>query len=555
MSATAFVMPNDLSDLCRVCLQLPEESQYLDLTTIYDEDDNLTYGECFTICTQIDLSAGEGVPHHLCKSCGLELQMSYDFHKKIEESKKVIEQCQKQIEEQKRNSNREESQGLHSNASGERREVVQLLNEKYVISDDEEDAEELAGSSQEIQVVNIMQSEFDTPAQEVDETDDMDIINKICNIEDNTPQEILPDNDRDTTMEHMDAHDVADEAEEMDDYQNLETLEDEGKKRTKVKTNLKIKTETANEDQQTMLQEEIFKVPTETYSLKNELNKEIKTEISMENNDNQDPLRGEHYIISHVEEDNTTAEVIKIENETFSEYIVASPATIIPEVVDPPLATQQQLYGRSQPIGSPFVCEFCGHIMPTKNALYKHRLRKHNVKGFSGQDKPFNCHLCSKEFVTMSSLRLHINMSHLKKGFECEHCGYNLPTMNAVYQHRLRKHRDPKKQKKLLRYKCTQCSELFETAEGLSLHKTKKHAKKRTAATETNECFECEYCGYKLPTKNAFYQHRLRKHKRHKRILKIPCAEYTVTTHCLPMKVYKLESAGIPGVAACKQWG
>ncbi|KAI8129772.1 Zinc finger and BTB domain-containing protein 49 [Lucilia cuprina] len=216
---TAFVMPNDLSDLCRVCLQLPEESQYLDLTTIYDEDDHLTYGECFTICTQIDLSAGEGVPHHLCKPCGLELQMSYDFHKKIEESKRVIEQCQKQIEEQKRNSNTDESEGLHTNTSGEGREVVQLLNEKYVISDDEEDVdEERAVSSQEMQNVSIMQSEFNTPAQEDDETDEMNIINKICHIE---------DKDTNTTMEHMDEHDVANDAEEMDDYQNLETLEDE----------------------------------------------------------------------------------------------------------------------------------------------------------------------------------------------------------------------------------------------------------------------------------------------------------------------------------------
>ncbi|XP_046805507.1 zinc finger Y-chromosomal protein 2 isoform X3 [Lucilia cuprina] len=511
MSAAAFVMPNDLSDLCRVCLQLPEESQYLDLTTIYDEDDHLTYGECFTICTQIDLSAGEGVPHHLCKTCGLELQMSYDFHKKIEESKRVIEQCQKQIEEQKRNSNTDESQGLHTNTSGEGREVVQLLNEKYVISDDEEDVdEERAVSSQEMQNVSIMQSEFDTPAQEDDETDEMNIINKICHIE---------DKDTNTNMEHMDEHDVADDAEEMDDYQNLETLEDE-EKRTRVETNLKIKTETLNEEEQTMLKEEILKVPTETYFLANDINKGIKTEISMENNDNQDPLRGEHFIIRHVEEENATADVIKIENDTFSEYIVASPPTIIPEVVVPPLATHQQLYERSQPMAPSFVCEFCGHSMPTKNALYKHRLRKHNVKGFSVQQTPLtvNCNLCSKEFANRSLLRHHINSIHVKKGFVCEHCGYNLPTMNAVYQHRLRKHRDPKKQQKqLLRYKCTHCSELFETAKSLSLHKAKKHEKKSTvAAAEANDCFECEDCGYKLPTKNAFYQHRLRKHKRHR---------------------------------------
>ncbi|XP_020714413.1 zinc finger protein 615 isoform X4 [Ceratitis capitata] len=86
----------DLSDYCRLCLQLPDETQVLNLELIYDEEEQLTYYDCFVICTQIDLRAdGINKPQQLCKSCGLELQVAYDFHKKVEESKKFLMQIDK----------------------------------------------------------------------------------------------------------------------------------------------------------------------------------------------------------------------------------------------------------------------------------------------------------------------------------------------------------------------------------------------------------------------------------------------------------------------------
>lgn len=91
---------NTLKRLCRVCLQLPEEDNKLDLTIIYDEEESFTYGQCFTICTRIHLDDPH-LPQNLCKSCGLELQMSYDFKKKVEESSRSLEQYQQHIEKVK----------------------------------------------------------------------------------------------------------------------------------------------------------------------------------------------------------------------------------------------------------------------------------------------------------------------------------------------------------------------------------------------------------------------------------------------------------------------
>lgn len=236
MSTTSFVMPNDLSDLCRVCLQLPEESQYLDLTTIYDEDDNLTYGECFTICTQIDLSAGEGVPHNLCKTCGLELQMSYDFHKKIEESKRVIEQCQRQIAQQKECSKEvllQTNEDSHKLVNAEEVEtdngLQQFVDHKYVISEDEM---EMAGTSQELEAAESIRQQQQEDLYECEndleeQTDDIEVLNKICQNNASTSR-----GDGTANVGNMEEHNgEEDDEEHLDvvDFQNMEALEEEGK--------------------------------------------------------------------------------------------------------------------------------------------------------------------------------------------------------------------------------------------------------------------------------------------------------------------------------------
>ncbi|XP_037956372.1 uncharacterized protein LOC119686001 [Teleopsis dalmanni] len=83
---------------CRVCLQMPRSTDILDVNTVYDEDENITYKEVFKICTDIDLLADFTLPCRVCKSCGLELQMVYDFHRKIKEAKSLLIHIKKQNE-------------------------------------------------------------------------------------------------------------------------------------------------------------------------------------------------------------------------------------------------------------------------------------------------------------------------------------------------------------------------------------------------------------------------------------------------------------------------
>lgn len=226
MSSSTFVMPNDLTDLCRVCLQLPEESQYLDLTTIYDEEYNLTYADCFTICTQIDLSAGEDVPHNLCKSCGLELQMSYDFYKKVEESKRVIEQCQKQLEEHKDILNDvlpvpEQQDKTTCNKEPQNNNNV-TLREKY-------DCDVQVIENQED---NIFRDQEDfIPLTEIKKSNEICVVS---NLDQEKVSEICEMSELKESFESVESSqetNIVAEIEEhldLEDYQNLEALEEEG---------------------------------------------------------------------------------------------------------------------------------------------------------------------------------------------------------------------------------------------------------------------------------------------------------------------------------------
>ncbi|KAM7361223.1 uncharacterized protein ACRADG_010606 isoform 2-T2 [Cochliomyia hominivorax] len=536
MFTSSFIMPNDLSDLCRVCLQLPEESQYLDLTTIYDEEDNLTYGECFFICTQIDLNDGEGVPHQLCKTCGLELQMSYDFHKKIEESKRVIAQCQKQIQEQKATYNANDLlvSGVESNKETsplkeEENGITHLINNnKYIISEEEMELESGPSSSashQEQQDVmqHINEQTYENTGEINEEaTNEIDIVNKMNSNDLNVGKE-----DHKSSLEEVNF--VTTEQEEhleVDDYQNLEALEEEA---TKTKRTIKEEFPHNDPQQQIETNQRREKSPTNqntqhrtSPSIEIENMLQIKMELPTEYNSDNELLELNKTSSSH--DDHNHINEIQVEKETISENVL----TVIPTLN---LKFKTAI----------FQCEFCDHRLPTKNALYKHRVRKHkNQKPFNRKflKSLLNCNLCGKTFNDLPSLKQHKHNEHWL--YACEYCGHKVPTRNALSQHRLRKHRDPEKtKKKILQLKCSQCSECFRTRETLNLHKTQQHERtilvklesrtevkredsysdqlvsKRNVLTKhrNKKLYKCEDCDHKVPTKNALSQHRRRKHR------------------------------------------
>ncbi|XP_037723287.1 zinc finger protein 583 [Drosophila subpulchrella] len=74
----------ELNNCCRLCLEEPHPNQMLDMTSIYDQEAELSYYDCYEICSKEDLrQTPSHEPRTLCKRCAVELHWAYDFHKKV----------------------------------------------------------------------------------------------------------------------------------------------------------------------------------------------------------------------------------------------------------------------------------------------------------------------------------------------------------------------------------------------------------------------------------------------------------------------------------------
>ncbi|KAH8295477.1 hypothetical protein KR018_012023 [Drosophila ironensis] len=74
----------DLQNICRLCFKEPPKNQMMDMTLIYDTDSDLSYYDCYEICTSKDLrKCLSPEPRSLCKRCAVELEWAYEFHKRV----------------------------------------------------------------------------------------------------------------------------------------------------------------------------------------------------------------------------------------------------------------------------------------------------------------------------------------------------------------------------------------------------------------------------------------------------------------------------------------
>ncbi|KAH8360181.1 hypothetical protein KR093_011128, partial [Drosophila rubida] len=85
---------------CRVCFEEPHPAQMLNMDEIYDKEAQLTYYDCYQICTKENLrECGEFEPNSLCKHCGVELQWAYDFHRKVASANEQLRTLRNNMEE------------------------------------------------------------------------------------------------------------------------------------------------------------------------------------------------------------------------------------------------------------------------------------------------------------------------------------------------------------------------------------------------------------------------------------------------------------------------
>ncbi|XP_017480161.1 PREDICTED: zinc finger protein 177 isoform X3 [Rhagoletis zephyria] len=457
-SSTEYV---DLSDYCRLCLQVPEESQLLDLQLIYDEEENLSYYDCFTVCTQIDLHAGGvNAPHQLCKSCGLELQVAYDFHKKVEESKKFLMQLNKteQLDEEFLSTSPPIAKESYENSNVTTPTQIES-NIQTVTEDVVEQAEDKTNDPQLILALHVNDA-----ANE----------NEIANSQEIIAGHLATPIEYEALEEHM----------EMEDYQSVDELVDEDIEKDQHIAAFKIE------------KEEPVILPIKMHANESPIKPTILVNLAPPSD--EDDINLKEYLFENQD--------------------------LIPKVEDQ-FDTMPRKRGRHPliPGGPPYQCEYCDHMSPSRQRLASHRHRKHRFnkpshkcdecsKEFSTKQQLerhqqritcqtypiFKCEFCEKTCIGRANYQIHLRFHKKIYPFVCHICAKSFMLATHLTNHVKTKHEGQ-------RFICEQsgCGKMFQTSHALKNH-TYTHVKQLP--------YRCDYCQHDFPTKGRLRWHISRVH-------------------------------------------
>uniref|UniRef100_A0A0A1WCZ8 Krueppel homologous protein 1 n=1 Tax=Zeugodacus cucurbitae TaxID=28588 RepID=A0A0A1WCZ8_ZEUCU len=465
----------DLSDYCRLCLQIPEDSQLLDLQLIYDEEEQLSYYDCFIICTQIDLHAGGiNAPHQLCKSCGLELQVAYDFHKKVQESKKFLLQFQK--------SHITDGEALDTTMTkdGTQQETDILIEDlEQKTSDDTEVAE---------------------PIQLENESID----NEIATAEEENIEQLEAPIEYEELEEHI----------EMEEYQSVDELMDDDAETVQIRI----------DDDEYVIQKLNLSADTNTEALIEPLHKSTdlpKTthKKSQIQNKVKHKFDGENVDSAGTDGDLTNDEInIMKSNE---EYLQNNKTAITESKSDVNyvvISKKGDIQPRRRYSGK-YSCEYCQKVFKNRSRMLTHR-RSHEP------DRPkYECEECGRLYATKQAKDVHVRSYHNRNGLKCPICD-KVFVINKLLEVHMRYHTGD------FPYVCDICGQKFAQMCHLNTHKNVKHNSVRfscehpgcgkyftsSASLRNHEFshgtmpFECAYCKRGYPAKAKLKVHIRQKH-------------------------------------------
>nr|XP_014093788.2 zinc finger protein 432 isoform X2 [Bactrocera oleae] len=468
----------DLSDYCRLCLQVPEESQLLDLQLIYDEEEQLSYYDCFIICTQIDLhSGGINAPHQLCKSCGLELQVAYDFHKKVQESKKFLKQFQK--------SHITDAETLDTSLTKD--EAPQHIVIEEVVHKTSDD------------------TQLPVPIQLENES----IENEIVTTEEEN-------------VEHLDGHieyEVLEEHIEMEEYQTVDELMNDDAETVQININ----------DEEYMIQKVNLSTESSTETLVKPLlknqdvsiisHKKPQTKRKGNLKNNADNNLKFQYSSAESADDLTNCETnITQSTEKYfqnDKRTVTATKTGVNDVV---ISKKGDIQPRRRFSGK-FTCDYCQKVFKNRSRMLTHR-RSHEL------DRPkYACEECGRLYATKQAKDVHVRSFHNRTGLKCPICD-KVFVINKLLEVHMRYHTGD------FPYVCDICGQKFAQMCHLNTHKNVKHMSVRfscehpgcgkyftsSASLRNHEYshssmpFECVHCKRGYPAKAKLKVHIRQKH-------------------------------------------
>ncbi|XP_030759329.1 zinc finger protein 358-like [Sitophilus oryzae] len=446
----------DLDDICRLCMGKEEE-----LFSIFNNEESVPLTLRIMACVSLEVFEGDGLPDKICHPCKFQLEKSYHFRKKCEQSDMKLRSHLRDIKEKIGDIDQQES-------SMENTSDVEMIEE----------------STENTTVNNDSIIQEDT---EVDPSTEEDIVGvtKVAYIQQPDPEsEDLPSNitlPPEADSENKEActlkptKDMKTEPEEEEEAENGSYFIIEENYADMENTNMDaiadaVKATLASQPGLNLTGQLQLKVnPSE--------GKTTQVEVTTEDGD---------IIVMEImtEEQNTQFQKVQEHNEDGELKVFQCPDC--PKSFSRRIQLRRHASVHMQQKG--FSCGICEKWFPTRSALVRHE-RIHTG------ERPFQCEVCSRSFAQKEILFRHLMTHTGQRPYSCPHCskGFNQKEQLRVH---LTTHSDVDGSDISLHY-CTLCPKVFCHASGLSRH----------LLTHTGKTFRCLECDKNFTDKSSLKRH------------------------------------------------
>ncbi|CAH2001553.1 unnamed protein product [Acanthoscelides obtectus] len=432
----------DLNDICRLCMGKEDE-----LIPIFSSEDSIPLTLRIMACVALEVFEGDGLPDKICNPCKFQLEKSYNFRKKCEQSDMKLRVHLKELRE----SSCEEEELMDTRENSEEQEKL--------------DKDEVEPSTEE-DLVGVTKVTYIQTDQEQE------------NVQ---PESITLPLEQDETIK---------EACTLKDSSNVKTEEDfETEEHTFV---INESQSVLNEDMNAIADAVKATLAAQTdISLAGQLQMKINPSTGKSTQVEVTLQDGSVILMELVteDEDGKAKEGSSIEAEVDEEgemKIFQCPHC--PKSFSRKIQLRRHASVHMQQRG--FSCGICEKWFPTRSALLRHE-RIHTG------ERPFQCEVCQKSFAQKEILFRHLITHTGQRPYSCPHCGKGFSQKEPLRVH-MRTHSSIGSEDIQLHY-CSVCPKVFCHASGLSRH----------LVTHTGKQFKCRHCEKQFTDKSSLRRHGL----------------------------------------------
>ncbi|XP_018334012.1 zinc finger protein 184-like [Agrilus planipennis] len=453
-----------LNELCRLCMTKEDE-----LVPIFSDQDTVPLTLRIMACVSLEVFEGDGLPDKICHPCKFQLEKSYIFRKKCEQSDMKLRQHLKMLHERIGDvevSEMDVTETVESEAQEHEKE------ECVVVGEQMNSEQDLVG----LPKVTYIEPEVEIPdedPQSITLPIETDNINKdACTINNLPLKKEVVELDGDSQEEYDDESNnmyLLGKHEETSEFTNQQSLEqqdldaitDAVKQTLASHPDLNISGELQmTVDQQPGKPTQVQVTTADGSVVVMELTAEDEVDIKLP---------------PYVDEENDEDGELKIFH-----------CPDCPKSFSRRIQLRRHASVHMQQRG--FSCGICEKWFPTRSALIRHE-RIHTG------ERPFQCEVCQKSFAQKEILFRHLMTHTGQKPYNCPHCPKGFTQKEPLRVH-LRSHLNPNPTDIQLHY-CSLCPKVFCHASGLSRH----------LVTHTGKTFKCRDCDKIFTDKSSLRRH------------------------------------------------